>query len=85
MVRIMASINLRKCVWHVTQARLNGLNVWEPAPVLGISNITGNGKTNGRDAFRAIGFLLKSAEIATVSAKAAIGRTNGKPLAAIEA
>ena len=70
--------------WHVTQAVSSGHYAREPAPFMKILSSTGNGKTSGHDAGRTIGVPLKSAQTVTLSAITAIGRTIGKPLAAIE-
>ena len=85
---MMASISLGTYVgysWHVTQADRNGHYTGEPASLLEITKITGHAITSDHDVSRTIGVLMKSAQTGTFSVNNAIGRTVGKPFAAIEA
>ena len=87
-MKMMASISMVRyvgCSWHVTQAVRTGHYAGKPAPLLDSSSSTGHGKTSGHGAGRTIVGLLKSAQSVASSAKEAIGRASGKPLAAIEA
>ena len=86
-MKMMASISLGRYVgysWHVTQAVRNGHYTGEPASLQEISRITGHGKTSGHDVSSTIGVPMKSAQTVSFSANNAIGRADGKPLAAIE-